>query len=365
MLMQYPRLAVRILLAALITGGLVFMAGCRGKDEGNTIKRPLVTGVTVTMVEPSSQEEAFEATGTVRSDNTSVIASRVMGSVISVEVREGEDVRAGQLLLTIDDRDASERARAAAMAVESARQNRDLAVKTWKRYQGLYESNSISRQEMDQAETRRKVAEAEFSRARAMADEARTNLGFTRIRAPHAGHVKEKKIDAGSMAAPGMPLLVIEGREDMYVGLSVEEGLMDRIRPGMPVEVEIGSPGKAFAGSVREIVPAVDPVSRTFTVKIGISGKGLASGRFARVRIPVGRRDAIMVPSAAVVAKGQLTGVYVVDGNGIVTFRLIRAGRSSQGVVEVLSGLSPGERIITGHVERAIDGGIIIPEEKK
>jgi RND family efflux transporter MFP subunit len=194
-----------------------------------------------------------------------------------------------------------------------------------------------------------------------MADEARTHLGFTRIRAPHDGHVKEKRIDAGSMASPGMPLLVIEGKEDMYVRLSVDERLMDRILPGMPAELELGSPERPLAMAVRETVPAVDPLSRTFTVKVGVSGKGIASGSFTRVRIPLGMRDAILVPADAVVTRGQLTGVYIVAADNLVTFRLIRAGRIARGEAEVLSGLSPGERIITGHVERAADGGILVP----
>ena len=131
----------------------------------------------------------------------------------------------------------------------------------------------------------------------------------------------------------------------------------------MPVEVTIDALEERFQGKVREILPAVDPASRTFLVKIGLEGNRPRSGLFARVRFPAGMRERILVPEGAIVRKGQLTGGYVVDGKRLVTYRLIRTGSASATGTEVLSGLMPGERIITGGIERAVDGGIMGSEK--
>ena len=134
-------------------------AGCKGNTEKEATKRPEITGVTATPVSLSTVDDVYEATGTVRSDRTSTVASRVMGVVTSLPVREGDTVKAGQVLLIIDDRDAVQRVHAANMAVESAKQNKSLAESTWQRYKNMYDEKALSRQEMDQIETQKKVAE--------------------------------------------------------------------------------------------------------------------------------------------------------------------------------------------------------------
>ena len=150
----------------------------------------------------------------------------------------------------------------------------------------------------------------------------------------------------------------------MYIETAVDESLTSRIKPGMPAHITVDSLGKTLQGRIREVVPAVNPASRTFIVKVAIPDEKVRSGLFARVRIPVGRRSALLVPEGALVTKGQLTGVYVVDGQGVVTYRLVRAGKRFPNGIEILSGLSPSERIVTGSVEKAVDGGIVAPGAK-
>lgn len=357
--------------AGIILSSLIVMVafvstetGCFGEPEKAGIERPAVTGVTMATITPVKADEIYEATGTVRSDRTSIIASRVMGTVTSLNVKEGEMVPSGTLLLTLDDTDARQRVRAAAMAVEAARQNKSLAEATWKRYQGLFDRQVISRQEMDQVQVGKKVAEAEYERAMAMAEEAGTYLSFTRIAASDPGVVTVKHIDAGSMASPGMPLLTIEGIGDAYVEVHADEGFAGRIKAGMAVEVIIDALKKNLNGTVREVLPDIDPRTRTFTVKIDIPEKNLRTGLFTRVRIPVGSRELLAVPAGAIVRRGQLSGVYVVGKEGVLTYRLIKEGPMTGSGIEVLSGLSAGERIVTEGAEKAVDGGIVAESTK-
>ena len=338
---------------------LMGMAGCGGNGGEAPVKRARVTGVTVQAVAPREIDDLYEATGTVKADSASIIASRVMGTVTTLKVREGDFVQAGQLLAAIYDRDASERAKAASLAMEAAKVNRDLAKATWTRYRNLYEQKALTGQEMDQVETGLKVAEAEYARAQAMAGEARAALGFTRITAPFSGRVTKKHVDAGSMASPGMPLLTLEGEGGRFVEAAAGEGLSSRITAGLSVEVAVDSLQKVVKGRVRDVVPAVDAGSRTFLLKVAVDDPALRSGMFARVRIPLGKRTALLVPGVAVVEKGQLAGVYVVDSSGVMTYRLIRTGRRNAAGVEVLSGLAPNEEVVVAGVEKAIDGGIV------
>ncbi|MEN6374070.1 MAG: efflux RND transporter periplasmic adaptor subunit [Smithella sp.] len=349
----------RIVLGAAMVLAILMTACCQGKSDKSEVKRPAVSGVTVVAVTKAVVDEIVETTGIVRSDRTSMVASRAMGVVNSILVREGDSVTAGQLLLTIDDRDTAQRVKGAAMTVEAAKQNRDLAEKTWKRYKNLYEDNALTRQEMDQVETQKKVAVAEYERSKAMAEEARTYQTYTRVTAPVSGRVTEKRIEVGSMAFPGMPLLVIEGGGGFHIEAAVDESLQNRVKTGMAVEVTIDTLNRLYTGRVREVIPAVDPLSRTFKIKVKIQENLPQSGLFARVRIPVSKKEAILVPESVIVRKGQLTGVYTVDNQGVIAYRLIRSGISHAAGTEILSGLSVQDRIIVQGIERAVDGGVI------
>lgn len=344
------------IILALMTG---VITACKGTAPEESVKRPVVDGLKIIAIAPEVVDDIYETTGNVRSDRESHVASRAMGMVTSVLVKEGDAVKAGQLLLTIDDRDASQRVQAASMALESAKQNKILQETTWQRYKNLYEEKALSRQEMDQVETQKKVAQAEYERAKAMADEARTYQSFTQVKAPVSGRITQKRIEAGSMASPGMPLLVIEETGSFYVEAAVDERLSGKIKAGMEAELVAESSGQVQRTTVRQVLTSIDPLSRTFVVKIHPGGLAVRSGLFVRVRIPVGIKEAIVVPSGAIVQKGQLTGVYAVDERGTITYRLVRTGGVYAGNTEILSGLAAGDRVIVEGVERAQDGGVM------
>lgn len=345
--------------AALMIPG--FLAGCGDRVAPGTaeVKRPAITGATVAVVQPAKVRDDYETSGTVKARVSSVIASRVMGSVTAVHVRAGDRVRAGQLLATLDDRDAAQRVRAAEQAFEAAKQGRSMADLTYQRYRKLHDEKALARQEIDQIETQKKVADAQYEQAKAGLEEARVWQGFTRITAPASGVVTERRVDPGAMAMPGAPLFTVESDGGFQLEAAVDEALSGNVRVGDVAAVTVDTLGLDTKGNVIEVVPAVDPATRTFLVKIALADKGLRSGLFARVRLPRGEREAILVPKGAVVEKGQLTGVFAVDPRGIVTYRLVRTGKTHGGGVEVLSGLQAGDRIITAGLDKAVDGGQI------
>ena len=365
--------ALPVFFLLLATG--FFLIGCGEKVDpgGAQVKRQTISGVSIATLVPASIDEFYEAVGTVKADRTSTVASRMMGTVTSLLVKEGDRVEKGQLLLTLDDRDVVQKVKAAeagyqeaTKALESAKQNRKLTGITYGRYRKMFEEKAISRQEMDQFETQKKVAGLEYERVQEMVNraaaglsEAKIFLGFTQVTSPVKGRVTEKKTEVGSMAVPGMPLIMLEDIASFHAEVTVDESQSGRLRPGMPVLVSIEAINRQIPGKIREILPVVDSLSRSFIAKVSLSGAGLRSGLYARVKIPSGKKEALLAPQSAIVEKGQLTGVYAVDGQGIVTYRLVRTGKAHDGNREILSGLKPNDRIIIQGVEKARDGGIM------
>lgn len=368
----------RMLMLGAVAGALL-LGACSSDREAQPVARPEVSGVKLQKIHATRVPESYETTGSVVSRTSSTVSIRVMGAVTSLAVKEGDRVRKGQLLLTIDDRDLKEKVTAAeeayneaVHALESARRQEDLAVKTHERYRKLHEDKAITTQELDNVATQAtqarhgvEQAEAMVKRAEASREEARIFLGFSRVAAPIDGVVTRKMTDVGSMASPGVPLLQLEDRASRLVEAGFEERMLDVVREGMEVRVRVPSTAEETGGRIVEVVPTVDPRTRTFAVKIEVPGMELRSGQYGTVRFPSGARDLLLVPASAVVTRGQLTGVFRVGPDNVVTYRLIRTGRPYGETVEVLSGLSAGDTIVVEGLDRAVDGGVLTTDGGK
>ena len=341
---------------------VLITAGCQGGGNTGTSPavRPTVTGVETAVVATTTVDDLYETTGTVRADRSAVVAARIMGVVARLPVREGDRVRAGQTLAVLDSQELAHRVRGAEMALAAAREHQALADTTWKRYRSLYEEKALTTQEMDQIAAQRKVAASEVERARAGAAEARTYEAFTVLKAPFAGMVTSRAVSEGGLVGPGQPLFTLEDTASLYVEAFVDEGRLGQLRKGQTLQVFFDPSKAPVAGKIREVVPAVDPRTRTFMVKVTVPAAGLQSGRFARLVFAVGKKDAVLIPAVAVVARGQLTGVYTVAPDGILAYRIVKTGRGGiDGRTEILSGLRPGEALVVAGLERAVDGGVL------
>ena len=387
----------------LVTLAFAAVNACAGKHEPAVTPGPTIQGVKIETVAQQPLDESYEAVGTVRAKASSVVSSKVMGSIVAMRVREGDTVRAGQVLVEIDGREAriqtqksgaglvemngaldevDRSIKAAEASRTAADANRRLATSTFRRYEQLFQRQSISQQEFDEARARHEVAAAEAERserllqsllarrrmALARIDQARADVSssrvyssFTRIVAPINGVVVSRQADVGYMAAPGTPLLTIESGGDYRLEAAVQESQINKVHLGNQVRVQIDALGpQELAGTVVEIVPASDPASRTYLVKISIALPGnnqqiIRSGLYGKARFVTGQTQAITVPRTALVERGQLTSVYVVDQAGIAHMRLVKTGKTYSDRVEVLSGLAEGEQIV-------VDGGTAVNE---
>lgn len=359
------------LMMAMMAAGLL-LAGCSGSDKGPAeVKRIEVTGVETARAALVTLPERIEAAGTIRAATIGVVSSKATGAVTSIRVKEGDRVKKGQLLLTIDDSDISQRlagaeaaAREAEAGLEAANKRLALAEATFGRYERLFEARAISGQEFDtvtlerdQARLGHRAMQEALNRARSGALEARAYRDFARVTAPFAGVITGKRIDEGSMAAPGAPLIVMEDDSSFVLETSLDGRLSGLMRPGAKLRAVVD--GREYAATVTEVSPSVDPATRTSLVKASIKGEGLRTGLFARVLVDGPEKAFLAVPGSALVSKGQLTGVFVVDAKGVVSYRLVRAGRATGGMVEVLSGLAEGETVISKGAEQAADGALL------
>ena len=363
------------------------LAGCRdnpAKVEASASAGVHAVPVTVAPVASVEWPSIYEAVGTVRPRVSAVIASKVMGYAREVKVHLGDSVSAGQLLVVIDARDldaawrqaqaARDEANSAISeannAVASAEANLDLVKSTFRRLEDLYSKKSISDQEFDEAGAKLKVAKAAYEMAASrraqlsakihQADEAVAGAevmrGYAEIHAPFAGTVTEKPVEQGTLAAPGVPLLTIEQAGALRLEAPVEEGMLTSMRQGQPVAVKLDSFDQTITARVSEIVPSVDPASRAFLVKIDLPNvPGLRSGVYGRAQFSRGTRRIVAVPAAAVTSHGQVESVLVAE-EGFAHVRLVTTGQRQGDLVEILSGLNPGESIVSPRLAGLADG---------
>ena len=363
---------------------VIWLAGCgETPPEKHDSSAPAVV-VSTTTAATETWPSIYEATGTVRARASAVISAQLMGYVRDVKVQAGEHVRAGQTLVRLDTRDmdiGSRRAEAAReevrtavpeadSAVAAAKASLDLAQVTFDRMQDLFQKRSISNQELDESSARLKAAQAAHEMARARRVQLNSKIAqsdqevrstqvmrsYADIAAPFAGVVTAKSVEVGVLAMPGTPLLTIEREGAFRLETSVEESRLEAIRVGQPVSVTLDSVDRTFEARVSEIVPAVDAASRSYTIKIDLPAlPALRSGVFGRAAFRLAGRSLLAISAGAISERGQLQSVMVAD-NGVARTRLITAGEKALDRVEVLSGLTAGEKVIFPVPQGLADG---------
>ena len=359
--------------ALLIAMGLLLAAaGCSSSRQEKPAVPETVRGMAVFKTATMRVPDQIVAVGTVRAAETAQISAQTMGSVISVNVREGDAVGQGQVLATIDPAQAQaglDRAQAALSAAQhelaAAETERSLTESTLKRFDTLYQRKSVSPQEYDEVKARyqgsvarSEAAQSGTAQAKAAVAQAQTAFSYTRLRAPFSGVVIERRVDPGTLATPGMPLVTIEATGRFRLEATIDEGSLRYAHVGESVPVTLDAyPDQQLSGKVTQIVPAADPNTRSFLVKIELpSDAVLRSGLFGRAYFPRGERESVFVPRTAVVERGALKGVYVVGPDQIAALRYVTVGDIVGDRLEVLSGLNIQEAVVVSPAEKEIGG---------
>ena len=282
-----------------------------------------------------------EVVGTVRPKLRCDSEATVSGRIEQMSAVPGQLVKRGDLLVQLDAREIQAK-------LDQATASRDQAESDLVRYTKLIAQHAITQQEFEATQSRARIA-------RASVTEAETMLGYTKITAPFDGVITSKLSDVGDLAAPGRPLLKMEDPQALRFEADVPEAIIARIKPDAVLPVRVGGQPE-ISGTVTEISPASDPNSRTFLVKLDLpQSAGLRGGLFGRVGVPVGESSVLRVPSSAVVQRGQMEIVFVLDKDHAV-LRLVKTGKHIGNDLEILSGIESNEKVITDHVSQLVDG---------
>jgi membrane fusion protein, multidrug efflux system len=287
--------------------------------------------------------------GVVEAVRQTAIAAQVSGAVVALPVKAGDRVQAGQVLLRLDARAAQQTAAAGSAQVTAARAAQEAATRELDRQRQLFAKNYISRAALDRAEAQYKSAQAEVAAQLASAGAAHTQSDFYVIRAPYAGVVANVAVVLGDMAMPGRPLLTVYDPAALRVTAAIPQSVAARLAPDAAPQAEV--PGTiARSAPVRtQLLPTVDPATHTQELRLELPPRpsGVSPGMFARVWLPLAApgQTRIYVPAAAVFKRAELTAVYVVGSDGKPFLRQVRVGPAEADRVEVLSGVSAGERV--------------------
>jgi len=366
---------------AVLLGLAVLIAAC-GSPPPRASQPPSPVSVKTAVAVTKRVPRTFESGGVVRARATATLASRITAPVLSVRVTAGDRVHVGDLLVTFDGREldanvaraaaeiaARERTQAAALAERAAADaTLTLARTSHGRIVALHAHDAATAQELDEAisalraaEARLAAADAQAAAAAASVDGARQSeaaaqaaASYAALTAPFDGLITERLADPGALATPGAPLLRIEDTRGFRAEVIVDESRLSLVAERAPVEVLLDDDNDSenavtpsLTGTVSEISRTVDAGSHSFLVKIDLPARALMrSGMFARARFRAGSQELLTIPAAAIVPQGQLTTVFVISTNRRAQMRVVDTGVRGDDWLEVLAGISAGERVI-------------------
>ena len=323
---------------------LFMLTGCESEQHTQHHKAEdlgpvLVEVITAEEIEPPRQVEIMAS---VEASQSASIAAKISGNIMELPVNLGSKVSSGDILVVISADEIKAKLSQAQAQLEQAKRNLT-------RERNLLKKNAATPESVKTLEERNRIAQATFN-------EARTMLDYATIRAPFDGVITSKPANVGDLATPGRTLLTLENESSLQVITDVPEALVLDLAIGDILPVKIEAAKLEISGAITEIAPRADPTSRTAPVKLQIpSSPDIRSGQFARVSLPGSKGTAIMVPKSAVQSFGQLERVFV-ELDGRVRLQLVKTGQVVDDLIEILSGVSAGDRVVVSDTRELVDG---------
>jgi RND family efflux transporter MFP subunit len=334
------------LLLAGLSVGVLSLAAC-GDDShasrrGAPTPSPSTSGTTLTL-QDTAIATTFEASGIAEPVQQAMVSTKLMGSVTAVRVQEGDQVRAGQVLVEIDARDLTAKAAQVSASIADAEAMHKEASAHAARFTALYNDSAATRAQYDAAMTGLARAEAGLRAARAGAGELDAVRSYATVRAPFGGLVTMRHADPGAFAAPGMPLVTVQDVSRLRISVSAPSAAVRGLARGQQLEGTVD--GRPVTATVEGIVPAA--AGNLFTVNATVVNRdgALRAGSGATLALPLGTSSGLVVPVAALVRDGDLVGV-IVRANGVDDRRWIRLGAVTATHAQVAGGLKAGETIV-------------------
>jgi RND family efflux transporter MFP subunit len=284
--------------------------------------------------------------GSIEAKHNSIISARILAKIEDVHVRAGEHVKKGQLLIELEQADLQSRVSQAQAALASVSARLVEAAQGLQRSSELNKKGILADALLEQSQANFNSLTAEKLSAEQALVEAQTALAYARVLSPIDGFIIDRFAEPGNTAQPGMQLLTLYNPDTLRVEAHVRETLAIGLQLGDALQVVIPSLNKQLTAVIEEMVPVGNTGSRTFLVKARLEGKNLLPGMYAQLRVAAGSKQGILIPADRVAELGQLNVVWLIEEEQIVR-RFIRLGDlQKEGMVEVISGLSVGDRIL-------------------
>ncbi len=297
------------------------------------------------------------AEGVVEAVHQSTLSAQVAGRIVVLDVKAGDIVRAGQVLAQIDPRSAAQAEAASQSQVGEARANLANAKAKYERSRQLFAQKFVSQAALDQAQAEYLAAQEQTAAALANAGLAAATKSFTTITAPYAAIVAATEVEVGDMAMPGRPLLTLFDPRELRVAATLPQAVLAQAQLDVAVTVEFPTLGRTLTAHRVTVIPVADTRTHTTNVRLTLpEANGLLPGQYARALFVTGRVRALVIPESGVLRRSEVTAVYVLDRSGAARLRQVRlGGRAGDGMVEVLAGLAPGERVSLEPVRAGIE----------
>ena len=347
-----------------ITLSILLLTSC-GSDKKETIADLPAIPVKLAGNTENSNSTYITASGKIESENSANLSTRMMGYVTKVNVKVGQNVSAGQLLVSINNTDLQAKKAQVDASITQATAGYNNAKKDYDRFVNLFAQQSASQKELDDMTARYEMAKAGLEAAKQMRNEVMAQFSYSNITAPFSGMVTNTFVKEGDMANPGMPLVSIEGASRLQVTAMVSESDISNVKNGMPVKINVKSLNKEVAGKVSEVSLSAKNTGGQYLVKVTLDkiDKQILSGMFVNVQFPMAKKEAtavksdvVMVPESALVRQGQLSGIYTIGNDNVAILRWLRIGKTFGNQVEVLSGLSADEQYIVSAEGKLFNG---------
>jgi RND family efflux transporter MFP subunit len=282
----------------------------------------------------------------IKAREATLLSSQILARIKNIHVRAGDNVEAGQLLVTLESEGLKAQLAQAVALEEAVQASLTEAEDTFNRTQTLKDKGLVSQSVLDNAVAEFRRYRSELVAAKQRIQSAQTALDYSTIHSPFSGVVVARSAEPGNMASPGQLLLSLYDPLTLQIEADVRESLATQLEIGRKIKVEIDSIGKVIEATIVEIVPAADPNARVFLVKAGIEfNPNLKPGMFARMLVEQGTEDRLLVPLEYVKSYGQLDMVWLLKENNIGR-RFVRLGRQQLNQVEIVSGLKSGDTLV-------------------
>jgi RND family efflux transporter MFP subunit len=342
------KLSVPIITLAGLLLSVAWLAGLFDDKVAPSIAEPTLQNSKDIYVVKKQVDAIYEPiAASVAAKQASIMSSRILARIESINVRAGDTVKKGDLLITLEKSDLQSQVAQAKEQINVVMARHIEAEKNFKRAKEIHSQQLISDFELDKSRADFDALSAELTTVKQALKQAKTTLSYTQLRAPMNGRVVDRFAEPGNTAQPGNKLLSIYNPLSLRVEGQVREQLALTLTQGQTIEVQLPTFNKTLQAEIEEIVPAANTGSRSFLVKASINyQEQLLPGMYARLLVPAGEQEVFYVPSDRVGHVGQLTMVWI-NEKGVAQRRYIRLGKEHKdGLVSVIAGIKVGDQIL-------------------